>query len=274
MSNSNMIFKGLIVSLLAFTLVGCGATKVKQGVSDSDAKYLIQMSTKDVILEKNLRDGTTPEQAHTGVEESILQKYNSSTGRHIVNFLAGGISGLVTFGLIQSADSSKSERTYYLLNEPRLITIQPRYFEKQKVPFGEKYNAVHTAKDRVFKRDSPFWIADGGPCKQELRNCYISKIKFTVGANYTYDDFPESFKPDFESEEYQVSSTRLAEFGPNKEGIILRVDSIQTLKNFANFDLSVPRLQTFVYLPASYNNGIPVIIDGHGNEFYFTTKEK
>ncbi len=272
--------------ILAVSLVGCGSvSSIKQDPSDSDSKQFMNL----LVLKNDsfVLDGVTPESAKVEVPESLLQKYNGSTARHAVNFLVGGVSGLVSLGTIQATTRADYITDYNFLNTSQLIVVD-EYKKPERTLYGDVYrlfdevissegkNLNYSLNKDGFLIGGNHFIT-GGDCK--LESCMLNlAASIIIMEGYDYNSFPASLKPEHKQEKgYNVNKFALREYvNYNKAtNIGVPVDNSKTLRAVLSKLALLENRQNstfFLYLAAKHNNGIPVIIDESGKEHYFVKK--
>ncbi|GAB6069448.1 hypothetical protein JCM30760_05450 [Thiomicrorhabdus hydrogeniphila] len=273
-------------ALLAVSLVGCGGVKtIKQETGDSDAKQLMKIAGVKNHTEY-LVDGNSPETAKIGVPESLLQKFNSSSGRHIINYMAGGIGGLVSLGILQNDAFTQYKDDYNKLNKPNFIVTfrEEDYKHHENIwpvndDFLSSYNEAYKKLgiDKEVKLVDGRYYIDGNNCSLEKRDCLlVSSGGYDFTYNLSYESFPTLLKPVNQSEKgLDLGKVRFIEFEKYdpKTDLGYIVDNTQTLKEVLAIMVQKRTNMTFyLYLPASNNNGVPVIIDESGKEHYFVKK--
>ena len=262
--------------MLAVSLVGCGGVKtIKQESGDSDSKQLMK-----ILGVKNhteyLIDGTSPETASIGVPDSILQKYNSSMGRHAVNYMVGGIGGLLSLGIMQNDDFTQYKDQFALLNNVQVISIVESgdfsyvsFFKELTSSYNESYPELNINKNVSFpenKKESIY--IQGEECSLEAKNCRLHIQGHYANTNYSYETIPDSFKEGLDNKKtYSLGRFRFYE-----------ISGSNYLDNFENLKIMFSKLKKhddkalLLYIPSALNNGVPVIINQEGKEHYFVKK--
>jgi hypothetical protein len=116
----NHLKKTLFITLASSSLLlnGCSSAPSKDDVQ-SDSRALLGLYHIDLY---KVKDGVTPSKAVVGVNRAYAY---SSAGTHVADFLAGGLTGLVTFGIMGSSTNSAKNREKTILDNPTLIMYMP-----------------------------------------------------------------------------------------------------------------------------------------------------
>lgn len=273
-----LILKTFGATILALSLVGCGSvSSIKQNQSDSDAKQL--MKIVGVENDSFVLDGTSPETANVGVPDSLMQKYNNSNARHAVNYLAGGLSGVVSLGIIQGNSYAEYKHDYNRLNYPRVIIIANNYkdFSETYLNMFKAYEDFYPNKTVTLDKEARQHFIDGENCSYTERNCVLKESGYLHNLSYTPSSFPKSLSPSYVKENYQVGFLDIKayhnyDFSTDRGVLMNEVENFRAAFNHHIENKVNLKTTAFFYIPAEYNNGVPVIIDESGKEHYFVKK--
>jgi hypothetical protein len=265
---------------LSFALFGCGGVKnikTAQNPSASDSSQLIQMYYESYyrakMSEKYVQDGSSPENAKIGVPYSLTQEYNGTGARHLVNFAFGGIGGMISNGTIQGTSHKSYSDTMVVLNLPHIFYVASNEMTDYGEDVQEAFVLYNSLSDVDYKFKSAFKdiYGESSDCNLNNKNCQLIVKKYTAySTTYSKDSFPLSFKPRFESKGgYTVGIYDLYEI-VNKDGKESLRNNLEELRSMHSHLVSSNLNEDYyLYIPASYNNGVPVMIDEDGKEHYF-----
>ena len=273
-------------------MAGCSSTPekpvkpevVKLNPDWSQAKQFI--SLMDGINPKYMEDGKTPEESKVDFD-GRYNSYHDGVGSHAADFLAGGLTGMVTLGTIQSGANDLYLHNAYTFLYPTIFTYYPTSIESnpnfyKQVPII--YNktllevtgkTVNFDKSDVVRDGRAIMIYNqmfGKSCSTENK-CILKSASYVRSLNVSYDSIPSAFKPSYKgngSFYFSTSSYQIFVNEKQQENIELYVSFFK--KYISNISKEVNNIDTVLYLPAKYNNGVPVLIKGNGEKVYFVKK--
>lgn len=287
----------LVAISSAVILSGCSGNATKEG-SPSDSYKLMEIYN---INQKFMSEGVKPEEAKIGHRESFQNKYNNSSGRHLVNYAVGGLGGLLSNGILQSstASSEKQDKTIVdnltiLFQLPEEVDTRGFYYDSKAEILKKAYEA-HGLKVGKYK-DKIGLFAEGKigdyECKIEQRNCVL-KVHYNnffktnpFESEPEYEEFPDAFKPVFKSTVDDSYSRRTVSFNQYikskmsdellKANILgYEVDITDIIKTYHKMlaKSEVGQKVGFnLYIPGALNNGKPIVYNHQGKENYFVRK--